>query len=166
VLLIARGLPFRETFALRRPQSWTAAAAIGAATLTTAYAISFTEVTFIPDLAREQSVPEFWDPTRLVPWLVNLLVIALFVPVFEEALCRGLGYALFAPFGPAVAVAVTAVAFTLAHGVLFDFPVILTTGLGLGCLRAVSGSLYPCLALHAVFNGFGLAAAAFFSGAA
>ena len=52
----------------------------------------------------------------------------------------------------------------LAHGVVVDFPVILATGLGLGYLRASSGSLYPCIALHALFNGFGLAAAAVVGG--
>ena len=89
----------------------------------------------------------------------------MFVPIFEEALCRGLGYALLEPFGVGAAVALTAVAFTLAHGVIVDIPVILATGIGLGYMRASTGSLYPCIVLHAVFNGFGLiAAAAFASG--
>jgi membrane protease YdiL (CAAX protease family) len=163
VVLISRGLSFRHTFALRRPASWKQAAFIGAATLLGAYALSFTVVGLFPGLHREQSVPEFWDPARLRPWLANLFVIALFVPVFEEALCRGLGYALLEPFGPAAAILVTAIAFTLAHGVVIDIPVILTTGLGLGYLRAASGSLFPCIALHAVFNGFGLVAASLIS---
>ena len=33
VLVIARKLPFRETFALRRPPSWSRAAAIGVVTI-------------------------------------------------------------------------------------------------------------------------------------
>jgi membrane protease YdiL (CAAX protease family) len=160
VLAIARGLPLRETFALRAPPSWGRAAAIGAATLIGAYAISFLEEGLLAGAGREQAVPEFWDPTRLGAWAANLFAIAVFVPIFEEALCRGLGYALFAPLGMASAVIVTGVAFTVAHGVIVDIPVILATGIGLGYMRAATGSIYPCIALHGFFNGFGLVAAA------
>ncbi|TMC72983.1 MAG: hypothetical protein E6J13_04310 [Chloroflexi bacterium] len=65
VLLIARGLPLRETFALRAPSSWRRAFVIGAATLVGAYALSFLEVGLVSGAGREQGVPEFWDPTRL-----------------------------------------------------------------------------------------------------
>jgi uncharacterized protein len=160
VLAIARGLPFRQTFALRAPSSWRRALVIGAATLVAAYAISFLEVAFVADAGREQGVPEFWDPTRLAAWAANFFAIAVFVPIFEETLCRGLGYALFEPLGPPLAVLVTALAFTFAHGVIVDIPVILATGIGLGYMRASTGSIYPCIALHGFFNGFGLALAA------
>jgi membrane protease YdiL (CAAX protease family) len=160
VLLIARGLPLRETFALRAPTSWGRAVLVGAATLVVAYTISFIEAAVVLGTGGEQGVPEFWDPTRLGAWSANLFAIAVFVPVFEEALCRGLGYALFEPLGPAVAVLITAVAFTLAHGVIVDIPVILATGIGLGYMRASTGSIYPCIALHGFFNGLGLVVAA------
>ena len=173
VLLIARGLPLRDTFALRAPRSWQRAFVIGAATLVAAYAISFLEVGLVSGVGREQGVPEFWDPTRVGPWFANLFAIAVFVPIFEESLCRGLGYALFEPLGgaptpsgaptPAFAVLVTAVAFTLAHGVIVDIPVILAIGTGLGVMRASTGSIYPCIALHGFFNGFGLVVAALFA---
>ena len=108
-------------------------------------------------------MPEFWDPTRIGAWSANLFAIAVFVPIFEESLCRGLGYALFEPLGALVAVLITAVAFTLAHGVIVDIPVILATGIGLGYMRASTGSIYPCIALHGFFNGFGLVVAAIVS---
>jgi membrane protease YdiL (CAAX protease family) len=129
-------------------------------TLIGAYALSFAEVALLPDLPREQGVPEFWDGTRFGAWLANLLAIAVFVPIFEESLCRGLGYSLFEPVGSAAAVLITAAAFTLAHGVIVDIPVILATGIGLGYMRAATRSIYPCVALHSVFNGFGLVVAA------
>jgi len=166
ILLIARGLPLRETFALRAPPSWRRALVIGVTTLVAAYAISFLEVALVPGAGGEQGVPEFWDPTRVGPWAANLFAIAVFVPIFEEALCRGLGYALFEPLGAPLAVAVTAVAFTLAHGVILDIPVILATGIGLGYMRASTGSIYPCIALHGFFNGFGLLVAALVAGLA
>lgn len=160
VLLIARGLPWRETFALRGPSSWRRALAIGLATLFAAYAISFLEVGLVSGAGREQGVPEFWDPNRLGAWAANLFAIAVFVPIFEESLCRGLGYYLFEPLGTVSAILVTALAFTLAHGVIVDIPVILATGLGLGYMRASTGSIYPCIALHGFFNGLGLVVAA------
>ena len=67
---------------------------------------------------------------------------------------------LFAPLGMPAAVLITAVAFTAAHGVIVDIPVILATGIGLGYMRAATGSIYPCIALHGFFNGFGLVVAA------
>jgi len=160
VLVIARGLPFRETFGLRAPSSWRRSFVIGAATLVAAYTISFLEVALVSGAGREQGVPEFWDPTRLGAWAANLFAIAVFVPIFEESLCRGLGYALFEPLGAATAILATAVAFTLAHGVIVDIPVILATGIGLGYMRASTGSIFPCIALHGFFNGFGLVVAA------
>ena len=171
MLLIARGLPLRETFALRAPTSWGRAFVIGLATLGVAYGIALLEVALVPGAGREQGVPEFWDPTRVGAWAANLFAIAIFVPIFEEALCRGLGYSLFEPLGPLphqgplplgvpAAIIITAVAFTVAHGVILDIPVILATGIGLGYMRASTGSIYPCIALHAFFNGFGLVIAA------
>jgi membrane protease YdiL (CAAX protease family) len=161
VFLIARGLPFRARFALRAPTSWGRAFLIGVVTLVAAYTLSFVEVALVSGAGREQGVPEFWDPTRIGAWAANLFAIAVFVPIFEESLCRGLGYALFEPLGTPVAILVTAVAFTLAHGVIVDIPVILATGIGLGYMRAATGSIFPCIALHGFFNGFGLVVAAF-----
>ena len=159
-MLIARGLPLRETFALRAPRSWRRALLIGVGTLVAAYAISYLDAALVSGAGREQGVPEFWDPTRLGAWAANLFAIAVFVPIFEESLCRGLGYALFEPLGALPAVLITAVAFTIAHGVIVDIPVILATGIGLGYMRAATGSIYPCIALHGFFNGFGLVVAA------
>jgi len=144
VVVIALRLPVREALALRRPASWRDAAGLA-----------------LPHVVREQEVPAFWDPSRGGAFAANLFAIAVFVPIFEEALCRGLGYALFEPLGAPVAIAVTALAFALAHGAVVDFPVLLVIGLGLGYLRARSGSLYPCIAIHGIFNGVGLLAAAF-----
>jgi len=43
---------------------------------------------------------------------------------------------------------------------IVDIPVILATGISLGYMRASTGSIYPCIALHGFFNGFGLVVAA------
>lgn len=160
VLLIARGLPLRETFALRAPRSWRRAAATGVVTVIAAYGIAFLAAALVPGAGTEQGVPELWDPTRVGAWVANLFAIAIFAPIFEEALCRGLGYALFEPLGTWAAIFITAGAFTLAHGVIVDAPVILATGLALGYLRGSTGSIFPSVLFHGFFNGFALVIAA------
>jgi membrane protease YdiL (CAAX protease family) len=160
LLLIARGLPFRAAFALRRPMSWPSAWRIAGASLAAIYAASFVAEIVIGHGAREQAVPQFWDPTRIEVFVANAIAIAVFVPIVEESLCRGLGFHLLEAYGQPVAIAGTAVAFALAHGAVFDLPWVLVTGIGLGYLRSRSGSLYPCIGLHAFVNGLAVIASA------
>ena len=160
-ILIARGLPFGEAFALRRPPSWPDAARIAGAALAATYATSLVLDLSFGHASREQAVPQYWDQARVGVFLLNALLIAGFVPLVEESICRGIGFALLAPFGDRVAIAGTAVAFALAHGAVLDLPWVLVTGIGLGYLRARTGSLYPCIALHATVNGIAVLAAAY-----
>ncbi|MGH2491782.1 MAG: lysostaphin resistance A-like protein [Candidatus Limnocylindria bacterium] len=153
LLVIARGLPLRETFALRRPLSWPASWRIAGAALAATYAASYVEEIVLGHGQREQAVPMFWDPTRVDAFVANAIAIAVFVPIVEEAACRGLGFRLLEAYGQRVAIVCTAVAFALAHGAVIDLPWVLVTGLGLGYLRSRSGSVYPCIALHAIVNG-------------
>ncbi|HEV8656715.1 MAG TPA: CPBP family intramembrane glutamic endopeptidase [Candidatus Limnocylindria bacterium] len=160
LLLIARGLPFRETFALRRPSSWPASWRVAGGALAATYAVSFLEEIVLGHGSREQAVPQFWDPTRLDAFIANAIAIAVFVPMVEEAACRGLGFRLLEAYGQRAAIVGSAVAFALAHGAVIDLPWVLVTGLGLGYLRSRSGSIYPCVALHAIVNGVAVLASA------
>jgi len=160
MLLIARRLPVRDAFALRRPISWPSAWRIAGAALVAIYAASFVSEVVIGHGAREQAVPQFWDPTRVDAFIANAIAIAVFVPVVEEAMCRGLGFRLLESYGQPVAIVGTAVAFALAHGAVNDLPWVLVTGLGLGYLRSRSMSLYPCVGLHAFVNGLAVLASA------
>ena len=160
LLLIARGLPLRDTFALQRPLSWPSAWRIAGAALVATYATSFALEIALGHVVREQAVPQFWDPTRTDAFIANALAIAVFVPIVEEAACRGLGFRLLEPFGQPVAIVGSAIAFALAHGAVIDLPWVLVTGLGLGYLRSRSGSLFPCIALHAFVNGVAVLASA------
>ncbi len=160
VLLIAAGLPLRQTFALRSPASWRQAAGVAAAALAAIYLVSVVEELVLGHAVREQAVPQYWDPTRIPAFLGNAIAIAVFVPIVEESLTRGLGFRLLMPFGSGVAVVGTAAAFALAHGAIVDLPWVFTTGLGLGYLRARSGSLYPPMLLHGVVNGVAVLASA------
>jgi len=160
MLLIARRVPVRDAFALRRPISWPSAWRIAGAALVAIYAASFLSEVVIGHGAREQAVPQFWDPTRVDAFIANAIAIAVFVPVVEEAMCRGLGFRLLEAYGQPVAIIGTAVAFALAHGAVNDLPWVLVTGLGLGYLRSRSMSLYPCVGLHAFVNGLAVLASA------
>lgn len=151
--MIARGIPLREAFALRRPISWRSAWLLIGGALAATYAVSFAEVIVLGQGSREQTVPQFWDPERLAPLVANAVVVALVVPMVEEAACRGIGFRLIESYGRSLAIVVTSVAFALAHGAVFDLPVLLAVGLGLGYLRAQSGSLYPGVVLHGIVNG-------------
>lgn len=163
VLLIARGLPFREVFALRPTNRWGLAALAGVVTLIGAYALAYAEEAVIP-IVREQSVPVYWDETRIGAWVANFITVAILAPLFEESVFRGLGFALLEPLGIRITIFLTATAFTLAHGVIVDIPVIFATGLGLGYIRAMTGSIYPSAAVHIAFNAFGIVVAALVGG--
>ena len=160
VLLIARGLPLGEALALRRPVSWRDAVATAGAVLVAIYLVSIAEETLVGHAVREQAVPQYWDPTQTAAFAANVLVVAVFVPIVEEALTRGIGFYLLAPWGTGIAIIGSAVGFALAHGAITDLPWVLVTGLGLGCLRARSGSLYPGMLLHGLVNGVALLASA------
>ena len=140
LLFIARGLSLRDAFALRRPVSWPSAWRIAGASLAAIYAASFVAEIVIGHGAREQAVPQFWDPTRIDVFIANAIAIAVFVPIVEEAMCRGLGFRLLEAYGQPVAIVGTAIAFALAHGAVVDLPWVLVTGLGLGYLGAARGA--------------------------
>ena len=160
-LLIARGIPLREAFALRAPPSWPDAIRIAGAALAATWTTSLVLELIIGHASREQSVPQYWDQARVGVFVLNAVLIAGWVPIVEESICRGIGFALLAPYGQPAATFGTAVAFALAHGAVLDLPWVLVTGLGLGYLRSRTGSLFPCLALHATVNGIAVLAAAY-----
>jgi membrane protease YdiL (CAAX protease family) len=159
MLLISRGTSLRDAFALRRPRSWPDAARIGGLALIATWATSVALEIVVGHAAREQAVPQFWDEARLPAFVANALAIAVFVPIVEEIMCRGIGFTLLERWGTPVAVTGSAVAFALAHGAVLDLPWVLVTGLGLGVLRARTGSVYPCIALHVTINGIAVLAA-------
>src|SRR5262249_18339724 len=140
--------------------SWRDAAGVAAIALGLVWTTSYVIEIAAGHASREQAIPMYWDASRVDVFVVNALVIAGFVPIVEESLCRGLAFFLLGPFGTPVAIAGSAIAFALAHGAVLDLPWVLVTGLGLGYVRARSGSLYPSVLLHATINGVAVLAAA------
>jgi membrane protease YdiL (CAAX protease family) len=113
------------------------------------------------DAGDEQGlVPDAWDSSRAAPFLANALVVVLVAPFVEELLYRGLGMSLLVPFvGPLLSIVITGVAFGLAHGLVLGLPVLTIFGITLGWLRWKTGSVYPGMVVHGIFNGAALLAA-------
>ena len=156
-LLITRGLDRRQFLALRRPSSWGRAVGISLGVLFLVL-ITGTVVSALGNAEKEQGlIPEHWESSKLAPFLAYVAVVVVVAPIVEETMFRGVGYGLLEPFGQTLAIVVVGLAFALIHGLVIGFAVIAVFGTGLAYLRARTGSIYPCMLLHASFNAFGLA---------
>ena len=83
-----------------------------------------------------------------------LFVIAVCPALFEELAFRGAIQGRFlALLGRTQGLLATGVCFALCHGVTAGFPFHVGLGLYLGWLRERSGSLYPGMVTHALYNG-------------
>jgi membrane protease YdiL (CAAX protease family) len=159
VLLIARGLPLRQTFALRPPSSWRRAAAIAAGVFIGIDVLTAVLTPLLHPGAEQGLAPKAWQPAHAGAFALNALALALVGPIVEELTFRGLGFRLLERYGRTSAIVGIGIAFGLWHGLIEAFPVLAAFGVGLAYLRARTGSLYPCIALHALFNGVALAVA-------
>ena len=165
LLLIARGLPQRELFALRRPASWKRSLGLAALALVSIYAAAFVYERALSlfgnwNATDEQGlVPDGWDSSRAGAFVAFFLVVTFLAPAVEELTYRGLGISLLLPWGSLPAIGVTGVLFGAAHGLLVALPVLTIFGIAVGWLRVRTDSVYPGMALHAAFNGIALIAA-------
>jgi uncharacterized protein len=165
LLLIARGLPRRELFALRRPASWKRALGFAALALVTIYAAAFVYERALSQFGNwnatdEQGlVPNGWDSSRAGAFVAFFLVVTFVAPAVEELTYRGLGISLLLPWGSMPAIGATGVLFGAAHGLIIALPVLTIFGIVVGWLRVRTDSVYPGMALHATFNGIALIAA-------
>jgi membrane protease YdiL (CAAX protease family) len=159
LVLIARGLPAREFFALHRPASWPKA--LGLSLLS--YIVILTGAALILwalDAGDEQGLaPEDWDSSRAGAYAANFVSVALVGPIVEELMYRGAGMTLLARYGPLLAVLVTGVAFGLGHGLVLALGALVLFGIVTAVLRLRTGSVYPCIIVHCVFNATSLIAA-------
>ena len=161
-LLIARGLRWREVFALRRPRSWARAMGLAILALLVIYAAAlvYEQVLSIfgdwSPTEEQGLVPDGWDASRAAPFVAFFLVVAIVAPIVEELIYRGLGYALLAPYGLWAAIVVTGVLFGASHGLLVALPILAVFGVVVGVLRMRTDSVYPPMVLHGFFNGVAL----------
>jgi uncharacterized protein len=153
VLIIAAGLDLREVFALRKPSSWKRAGLIALGAFVAMWIVAaLLELTF--HAGEEQGLdPERLSVDKLAPFLLNVVLAAVVVPVIEELIYRGLGFRLLVQFGDTAAIVVTGLAFALAHGILDGIPVFFVIGSALAFVRSRTQSIYPSMLMHGLFNG-------------
>jgi len=162
LLLIARGLSWREVFALRRPERWGRSIGLAVLALLAIYAAALVYERVLSlvgdfDPTEEQGlVPDGWDSSRAGAFIAFFLVVTFIAPTVEELTYRGLGLSLAQPYGTALAIVATGVLFGLAHGLLVGLPILSVFGIVVGWLRVRTNSIYPAVALHSAFNGIAL----------
>lgn len=162
LLLIARGMPKRNVFALRPPESWKRAAGYTVLSLVAIYAAAAAYTGLLSligdyDASEEQGlVPDEWDPDRAAPFVAFFLAVTLLAPAVEELTYRGTGVWLLRPYGTVLAIVATGLLFGLAHGLVIGLPVLAFFGLVVGWLRVRTESIYPPIVMHATFNGVAL----------
>jgi membrane protease YdiL (CAAX protease family) len=156
VLWIARGLPKREMFALRAPRSWGRALALAVGVFVVIWIVSLALGPLLhPD--REQGLaPDHWEPAHAAAFALNVVALAVIGPIVEELTFRGLGFSLLERFGAWTAVLGIGVLFAIWHGLVEALPVLFVFGAGLAYLRSRTGSVYPGIVLHMLFNGLAL----------
>jgi CAAX protease family protein len=156
VLVIARGLDWRETFALKRPTSWKRAGGLTIGLLVAVFVVgAILEAIF--HAGEEQGLdPAGWQPDRVGALILSFLAIAVAAPLAEELTFRGLGFYLLSQFGAWAAIVITGLTFALAHGLIVGIPVFFVIGAGLAFLRYRTDSLYPPILVHMSFNGLQL----------
>jgi uncharacterized protein len=156
VWAIGRGLG-RDLPGLRRPASWSRAAGLVAAGLIVIW-VAGTLLSLVLNAGKEQGlVPHGWDGSRAAPFVANFVVVAVAAPIVEELVFRGLGFGLLTTVtGPWPAVILTGLIFGLAHGLVIALPVLALFGVVLAWLRWKTGSIYPSMIVHGIFNAVAL----------
>jgi len=106
--------------------------------------------------------PAHWEPRHAAAYVANAVVICTWVPFVEELTFRGLGYSLLARFGTVPAIVLVGILFGLSHGLLLDLPVLVIFGCVLAWVRVRTGSVFPGMVLHGLFNLIALVVAVAF----
>lgn len=165
LLLISRGLPRREFFALVRPRSWRRALGLAALTLVSIwiFSVGYERVLSLfgnwNPTSEQGLVPDRWDSARAGAFVAFFVVVTFVAPVVEELMYRGLGVSLLLPYGAWLAILLTGVIFGASHGLIVALPVLGFFGAAVAWLRTRTDSVYPGMLLHGTFNGVALVAA-------
>jgi len=157
VLLIAGFSAAR--LALRRPASLSRAVLLVGVAVVAIYVFEIAYSAIVHPGNEQGLTPSHWEPAHAAAYVANGIVICTWVPFVEELTFRGLGYTLLEPFGRWRAILAVGLLFGLAHGLVLSLPVIVAFGCVLAWLRSETGSVFPGMVLHGVFNLVALVAA-------
>ncbi|MDO9413554.1 MAG: CPBP family glutamic-type intramembrane protease [Pseudolabrys sp.] len=84
--------------------------------------------------------------------LAGTFLLGIVTPIGEELLFRGVVANALLRYGPFIGVTASALIFALMHGVNIVFPAAVVAGLACGEIFRRSGSVYPAILVHVVFN--------------
>ena len=88
----------------------------------------------------------------------SVIVFAVLPAYVEEFAFRGIMYGAFRKYGFVWAMLVSSISFAMMHMSVDQFFYTLLMGMFLALIREITGSTYPCLILHAGFNGLSVLA--------
>lgn len=88
-----------------------------------------------------------------LPFLLSFLGGAIFTPFGEEILFRGVVANALNRYGAFAGIVLSAVIFGLAHGVSVILPIAIMVGILSAIVFRATGSVWPCVVLHCIYNG-------------
>ena len=89
----------------------------------------------------------------MLPFIASFVGGALFTPFGEEILFRGVIANALNRYGAFAGVLGSSIIFGLAHGVSVILPVAIMVGILCALVFRATGSVWPCVVLHGVYNG-------------
>jgi membrane protease YdiL (CAAX protease family) len=144
----------RRALGFNRPRARWFWSALGLVVLTVIVSVGLEPVLHAGE--EQGFAPDEWEPERAATFVANAVVTSALGPFAEELFFRGLGVRVLGTLGAVAAIVVSAVVFGLVHGLLVALPTLVVFGLGLAWLRIRSGSLWPSVFAHALFNSLGI----------
>lgn len=97
-------------------------------------------------------------------FFVQILAVCAVPAVVEELLCRGVIMRMLKPYGMAVSMTISALAFTMLHFDIVSFPIIFMLGMLLAAVKIMTGSIWACILIHFSNNLSAVIALSVFSG--
>ena len=149
-----------DLLALRSPQRWGRALALGALVVVAIFAWQgVVHLLPLPESpGKEQGITNVrWEPAHAGAFAANFVLFAAIAPFVEELTFRGSGQSLLRFLGSWPSIVLVGVAFGLAHGLVEALLVLVPFGIALAWLRDRTDSVLPGMLVHALFNAAALA---------
>lgn len=104
------------------------------------------------DNANAQAVYATGGSGGVVSLALATIMLGVVTPIGEELIFRGIVTNAFLRYGPFVGVVGSALIFALMHGINMVFPAAVVAGLATAEVFRRSGSIWPSIIVHVVFN--------------
>ena len=92
------------------------------------------------------------QPEGILGFIIVMISTSFIPGMVEEFAFRGVLYGVLKKYGEGFAIIATSILFGVLHGNIVQIPFAFVVGLGLGYIRAKTGSVWICIAVHAINN--------------